>query len=152
MSATGCEEFLGPFLCRPSHQSMAVWISVGRGLEERIFLELFEEDLKVVSIPFKLVENSHPYFVYIADTAEAGHRLKSDTYHRYQIKLGEDQLDFKGIQETDLYFRTLSEPKSKSSLSFVLMSCHGIEQFQKDHQRWTSGKCGKGSIKRWTLR
>jgi len=81
----------------------------------------------------QLVFKEETLFACIAEFNE----LQPDTLYFYRIWKDEaltNPLDLQGLNESDLFFRTLPEETDDSRLDFLLMSCHNPTKSTKDEE------------------
>lgn len=126
---------LGPFLCKPTPNSMGFWFAFGPNSEisnPNIQIEIRDmSQVKLQLISLSRLEGKNPFNVYIGETTP---NLTPDTSFQYSILINQNVFLPEGISATDLQFKTLPTD-SNADLKFALMSCHGIEAWESDHSR-----------------
>jgi phosphodiesterase/alkaline phosphatase D-like protein len=114
------ESWLGPFLMKPTTSSMGFWLCSD---EESSF------SIKVAGQNYPMILN-HSFGNYHIYTLEV-HGFSPNTKIKYKFLLEDQEITPAGLHADDLCFRTL--PSDDMEFSFVLMSCHGVEEYEKKH-------------------
>ena len=120
---------LGPFLCRPGKKSMGFWLAFGPGAKaQNIEIVIFDltQNTLCTRFPLKSIVDSQ-YGAYIGTTDN----LKPDIKYRYEVILNGKKYCPLDLVDDDLTFQTLPED---GDFDFFLASCHGVEQYEKDHK------------------
>lgn len=131
---------LGPFLMQPSSTSMGFWFAFDpaaplTGLP-KIEVDIILNDKSVARAEILKRQDTGPYHIYTGVITG----LTADTEYHYQVSFNSINFIPEGLVNADLTFRTLTVD---SASDFVLMSCHGVEQWEKNHR-------GK-SDRTWTM-
>lgn len=113
---------IGPFLMKPTSQSMGFWIC-GKTLSEKLELKIFHGTVEVDSVPFTELQSSQ----YGVRTAES-FKLSPGLVYTYKI-LEDGKLNYFGLGDSDFLFKTVNESDGRE-LQFVAISCNGIEEFE----------------------
>lgn len=117
------ESWLGPFLMKPSSSSMGFWLCVD---EE---LSTFSIEVAGQNHPMILSQTFAKHYIYTVEIKSLSSNMKLD----YKLLLGGQEIFPVGLTQDDLYFRTL--PSDDREFGFVLMSCHGLEEYEKKHSQ-----------------
>lgn len=126
---------IGPFLCKPTQAGISFWLHSSDFNDDTQIRVLVSKDNFSTESSFKKLSNSK-YNVWLADLIG----LNADTEYRYVIMIN-GKVELLGLAEEDYVFRTLPTEVKGQPLDFVLMSCHGIEEFEKKnpnekHKAW----------------
>ena len=119
-------DILGPFLCRPTSSSMGFWLSLGCENKD-VLIEIKVWQKSATPPETSLVFESIPsrYGIKMVEVAD----LLPDTSYAYEILVDGKPWSYPDIQACDYQFTTF--PKDRD-IDILLMSCHGIEAYQKD--------------------
>lgn len=118
---------LGPFLCKPTSKSMGFWFSSLQNRNGKFRVEVTAESNGTVSSEtFK--QTDHTYGVFLAEVSG----LKADDYYTYKLFAEGDPSAIPLVQfgNKSPRFRTL--PEGDAPIDMGLVSCNGIEAFEKD--------------------
>lgn len=119
------DDFLGPFLMRPTTISMGFWVSFGpsEAPEHKVEIKILKTskvyDLKKVS--------DSKYGVYCGCTTDP---LTPGIKYSYQLLIDGTPSSHPSLNDSDLYFWTLSDDSS-TDFNFFLVSCNGV-QYHED--------------------
>lgn len=123
------EPVLGPFLCRPGTDTMSFWICTPTDRENVI---VTIQGLQ--SVPLKLMESEGfelPMKIWIG-TATG---LTPNTLYEYSASIDGHALEFPEHKADDFSFRTLRAGASGDEDRFILMSCHGVDDYQTAYEK-----------------
>lgn len=118
------KETLGPFLMKPSYKSMGFWIC-GDSTVMTVSIRVFKGTTLIDEFPLRPLENSR-YNIFLGETRT---QLIPLTTYTYQV-LVDGKIELFGLNNTDFRFTTFPENESSQS-KFALVSCNGIEEFEK---------------------
>lgn len=121
-------DILGPFLCRPTSSSMSFWFCSGPKEVKSIEVTVSGTN-NIVKLDKVASEKSHN--AWIGETTKP---LGAGATYSYTIKIDGNPYLPLGFETKDLTFSALPDDPSKP-LDFILMSCHGIEAWEKDPKK-----------------
>lgn len=121
-------QFLGPFLCKPSETSMGFWMSGGPSMDSPQIKISVSDQAGVLVETVALIKVPGHFGVVVGETSQV---LKSDTKYSYKIQIDDISWMPKDFSEDDLQFLTLPDSSKDSDFAFALISCHGIEAYEQ---------------------
>lgn len=116
---------------RPSSSGMGFWLWAPEVREEKTLkVSVFSQDDRCEDeIFFKKLQNSK-FGIWTAVTEK---KLTPDTNYRYEVTQNGQQLDH-GLLPADLIFKTFPTESTEVQVDFALLSCNGIEEYEKHHE------------------
>lgn len=114
---------LGPFLCKPSTTSMGFWFHSNRDLE-KVTIRCTGSFAETPLVKIQGIR----YNVWMVELENLSPGTK------YTYKFFVDGLEYTPdwLQEKEFSFKTFTEIKDQP-VQFFSMSCHGLEEFEKNH-------------------
>lgn len=126
------QSWLGPFLMKPSSNGMGFWISTGTETPIQIQIEVLKAGSVVIRVPLVKQVFEAEYGIYLGEIATG---LDPDQEYSYRVQVEGSAWLPEGFDEEDLQFRTLPHPSSGAELEFFLVSCNGIEEYEKKRKK-----------------
>lgn len=124
-------QYLGPFLMHPSPTSMGFWFFSKNPISNAVII--------VGDQTINLKLNTFPnYFIYTCDISG----LNPKTTYYYSLRIDDENYLPRGLEQTDLTFTTFPDDNDYP-MDFILMSCHGVEEYERKHSlenTWTMWK------------
>lgn len=118
---------LGPFLMKGSSKSMGFWLFAPQVKSAAEITAKIIASEETIPLDFQLLTDSK-YGIWIA---ESGEKLTPDTEYLYSIQIHGRELN-EDFAPEDYIFRTFPETGSQGPMDFALISCNGIEEFEKE--------------------
>lgn len=128
------KEWLGPFPCKPSRNSMSIWMAFGPHLdtEKKVSVQAKKIEAKDWIHSIKEENQLSTYGVQI-------HRfenLEPNTKYQYVVYVDDELWIGENLDASDFVFTTF--PVVEDDIDIVMMSCHGIEAYEKDSKTNTA--------------
>ncbi|MFP5386747.1 MAG: alkaline phosphatase D family protein, partial [Bacteriovoracia bacterium] len=132
---------LGPFLCRPSHISMGFWLALGPSgdTKDTYSVRIYQDMNLIGTFLLNLISKDNPFGVYLGEATG----LLPNTLYSYELFKNNEVYLPLDLKPSDLYFYTLFEPHDSNENEFFLVSCHGVESYEKEF--------GKDNIDTWKM-
>lgn len=121
------DQWLGPFLCKPSHESMGFWLCKGPNWKKGEKIEIEVADENGTTLPRLSLRKIGAYNSFIGVVAA----LKAKSRYSYKVFVDGEEWRHSHLKESDFNFVTLSKPDETNDIKFLLMSCHGMEAYEK---------------------
>lgn len=131
---------LGPFLCRPSATSMSFWMCTPVNSKKPV-IEVNGKSVKVEAVVSSLENLPMKIWIGIAEG------LVPDTLYRYQTSIDGSILSFPGGNPEDFSFVTLKTGEAVADDKFIVMSCHGVDEYNKKNKK---GELEHATFNMWT--
>lgn len=120
---------LGPFLCRPSINSMGFWMSFWDN-PTSVTVSIYKDDLLIETI--SLTPRNDTYSIWMGESSPI---LQSDNRYTYSVHV--DGEKYTPDWNAEFKFSTFSE-NSESQVNFVNMSCHGVREWELENSPSTT--------------